>query len=176
LGEIEAASRELGAALRARGLTIATAESCTGGAVAAALAAIPGASEYLRGGVVAYSAAVKVALLGVSDAIIEGDGVVSAACARAMARGARAACGADIGIATTGIAGPGGGEPGKPVGTVFMAVSYVSNVEGATALEGMTALESTTAREMFYTGDRAAIIAAATRDALGMAREIVESP
>ena len=112
MSETEELSRELGAMLRARGLTIATAESCTGGAVAAALAAIPGASEYLRGGVVAYSAAVKVALLGVPAAIIDGDGVVSAACAQVMARGARVACGADIAIATTGIAGPGGAEPG----------------------------------------------------------------
>ncbi|HEY8597004.1 MAG TPA: CinA family protein [Thermomicrobiales bacterium] len=155
---VEGLSRQLGAALRARGLTIATAESCTGGAVAAALAAIPGASEYLRGGVVAYSAAVKTALLGVPAAIIDADGVVSAACAQAMARGGCAACGADIAVATTGIAGPGGAEPGKPVGTVFLAVACPAG---------------TTSREMFYTGDRAAIIAAATRDALGMAREVV---
>ena len=160
MGETEALSRALGAALRARGLMIATAESCTGGAVAAALAAIPGASEYLRGGIVAYSAAVQVALLGVPGAIIDGDGVVSGACAQAMARGARVACGADIAVATTGIAGPGGAEPGKPVGTVFLAVAWATD---------------TTAREMFYTGDRAAIIAAATRDALGMAKEIVGS-
>ena len=156
MSETEELSRELGAMLRARGLTIATAESCTGGAVAAALAAIPGASEYLRGGVVAYSAAVKVALLGVPAAIIDGDGVVSAACAQVMARGARVACGADIAIATTGIAGPGGAEPGKPVGTVFLAVSWP---------------EGTTSREMFYTGDRAAIIAAAVRDALELVGE-----
>lgn len=158
MGETEELSRELGAALRARGLTLATAESCTGGAVAAALAAIPGASEYLCGGVVAYSAAVKVALLGVPAALIEGDGVVSAACVQAMARGARVVCNADIAVATTGIAGPGGAEPGKPVGTVFLAVAWA---------------EGTTVREMFYTGDRAAIIAAATRDALGMAGEVV---
>lgn len=158
VSEAEALSRELGAALRARGLTIATAESCTGGAVAATLAAIPGASDYLRGGVVAYSVAVKSALLGVPATIVEGDGVVSAACAEAMACGARRACGAEIAIATTGIAGPGGAESGKPVGTVFLAVAQATG---------------TTSRKMFYTGDRAAIIAAATRDALGMAKEVV---
>lgn len=156
MGETEALSRELGAALRARGLTIATAESCTGGAVTMALALTPGASEYLRGGVVAYSVAVKTALLGVPAALIAGEGVVSAACAEAMARGARSACDADIAIATTGIAGPGGAEPGKPVGTVFLAVARAAG---------------TTSRKMFYTGERAAIIAAATRDALKLVGE-----
>lgn len=153
-------SRDVGAALRARGLTIVTAESCTGGAVAAALAAVPGASDYLRGGVIAYSVAVKAALLGVPRAIIDGEGVVSEACALAMARGALAACGGDLAVATTGIAGPGGAEPGKPVGTVFIAV--------ATAIEA-------TCRRMDYTGDRAAIIAAAVWDALGMVKSKVES-
>ena len=162
MGEIEALSRRLGAALRARGLTIATAESCTGGAVAAALAAEPGASDYLRGGIVAYSAALKESLLGVPRAIIEGggldEGVVSEACVLAMARGARAACGADLAIATTGIAGPGGAEPGKPVGTVFIACAWRDGV---------------TCRRMFYTSDRAAIISAAVRDALGIAGGVV---
>ncbi len=153
---IDDLSRALGVALRARGLTIATAESCTGGAVAAALAATPGASDYLHGGVVAYSAAVKVALLGVPQALIDGEGVVSAACALAMARGALATCGSDLAVATTGIAGPTGAEPGKPVGTVFIAV--------ATAADA-------TCRRMDYTGTRAAIIAAAVRDALGLVGE-----
>ena len=156
VGTIEERSRDLGATLRARGLTIATAESCTGGAVAAALAAIPGASDYLVGGIVAYSPAVKAALLGVPRAVIDGDGVVSEPCALAMARGAIVACGSIVAVATTGIAGPGGAEPGKPVGTVFIAV--------ATA-------DRATCRRMVYTGDRAAIIAAAVWDALGMVGE-----
>jgi nicotinamide-nucleotide amidase len=150
-----AASRALGEALRARGLTIATGESCTGGAVAAALAAIPGASDYLAGGVVAYSVAVKEALLGVPATIVAGEGVVSAACALAMARGARDACGADLGLATTGIAGPGGAEPGKPVGLVHLALAWAGGESH---------------QHTIYPGDRAAVIAAATRDALALAR------
>ena len=117
-------ARALGTTLRARGLTIATAESCTGGALAAAITAIPGASDYYPGGIVSYSAAVKAALLGVSQAIIDGEGVVSEACALAMARGARQVCGSDLALATTGIAGPGGAEPGKPVGLVYIALAW----------------------------------------------------
>ena len=86
-------SRTLGEILRERGLTIATAESCTGGAVAAAITAIAGSSAYFPGGVVAYSAAIKAALLGVPQAIIDGEGVVSAACALAMAQGRGAPAG-----------------------------------------------------------------------------------
>jgi len=149
--DIAALARTVGERLRARGLTIATAESCTGGAVAAALATIPGASEYLRGGVVAYHVAVKQRLLGVPAALIAGEGVVSAACALAMARGARAACGADIGVATTGIAGPGGAEPGKPVGLVWVALVWPDGEQ---------------ARHTIYPGDRAAVIGAAVLDAL----------
>ena len=104
-----------------RGLTLATAESCTGGAVSARLTAIPGASRAMRGGVVAYSNEAKQDLLGVDQATIDAEGAVSEAVARQMAAGARARLAADVGVAVTGIAGPTGGTPDKPVGTVWLA-------------------------------------------------------
>ncbi|MEM1116256.1 MAG: competence/damage-inducible protein A [Bacteroidota bacterium] len=107
--------------LVARGLTLALAESCTGGAVASRLTSVPGASRVLRGGVVAYCNSVKTNALGVEAVTIETEGAVSEAVARQMAEGARSRLGADIGVSTTGIAGPGGGTPDKPVGTVWLA-------------------------------------------------------
>ena len=104
-------------------ITLATAESCTGGNVAAALTSVAGSSAYFLGGVVPYSNAAKNALLGVSNEILADRGAVSAECAQAMAEGARARFGADVAVSTTGIAGPGGGTPRKPVGTVFFALA-----------------------------------------------------
>ncbi|MCD4828704.1 MAG: CinA family nicotinamide mononucleotide deamidase-related protein [Candidatus Cloacimonetes bacterium] len=109
--------------LRRRELTLAVAESCTGGLVCARLTAHPGASDYLLGGVTAYSNAVKTALLGVSQETLEQHGAVSEATARAMAEGTRARLGANVGLAVTGIAGPAGGSDDKPVGTVHIAVA-----------------------------------------------------
>jgi nicotinamide-nucleotide amidase len=109
--------------LRARGWTGATAESCTGGMVAAALTDIAGSSEAFAGGVVAYSNRLKQDLLGVSDDVLERHGAVSAEAAAAMAAGARARLGADAAVAVTGIAGPGGGTEEKPVGLVYLHVS-----------------------------------------------------
>ncbi|HZG34448.1 MAG TPA: competence/damage-inducible protein A [Gaiellaceae bacterium] len=105
---------------RTRRLTLATAESCTGGLVAARLAAVPGASAVVLGGVVAYADAVKAAELGVPRDLLDSHGAVSAEVAAAMARGARARLNADVALAVTGIAGPGGGTPEKPVGLVFL--------------------------------------------------------
>ncbi|WP_148615088.1 CinA family protein [Nocardioides rubriscoriae] len=116
------AAGEVLAQLRRLSATLATAESLTGGRLAASLTAVPGASDVFRGGVVAYATEVKVAVLGVPEEVVASVGVVSAQCAAAMARGVRALTGATYGVATTGVAGPTEQE-GKRVGTVFVAVA-----------------------------------------------------
>jgi nicotinamide-nucleotide amidase len=108
--------------LRARGATLATAESLTGGRLAARVTAVPGASDCYLGGVVSYATEVKVAVLGVPAAVVERDGVVSAACARAMADGVRRLTGSSYAVSTTGVAGPGPSD-GVPAGTVYVGVS-----------------------------------------------------
>jgi len=105
---------------RGRGLTIATAESCTGGLVAARLTSVPGSSDVFVGGLVAYDDRVKLDGLGVARDVLERHGAVSAETAAAMAAGGRQALGADVAISVTGVAGPGGGTPEKPVGLVFL--------------------------------------------------------
>jgi PncC family amidohydrolase len=107
----------------ARGLTVATAESCTGGLVAHLLTEVPGSSGYLRGGIVAYSDAVKRDQLGVPADVLAAHGAVSAQVAVAMAAGVCERLAADIGVAVTGIAGPDGGSDAKPVGLVYVAVA-----------------------------------------------------
>ena len=113
----------VGEALRERSLTIAAAESCTGGMLLERLTSGPGSSAYVEGGVVAYSNELKVRLLGVDPALIEAHGAVSEAVAAAMVDGLRARTGADVGVAITGIAGPHGGTPAKPVGTVVIGLA-----------------------------------------------------
>jgi nicotinamide-nucleotide amidase len=113
----------VGRLLRERSLSLAVAESCTGGLVAERITEIPGASDYFRGGVVAYADAAKQELLGVPRDLLERHGAVSDPVARAMAEGARRRLGADLGVATTGISGPGGATPGKPVGLVHVALA-----------------------------------------------------
>jgi PncC family amidohydrolase len=119
--------------LRQRGATLATAESLTGGRLAALLTEIPGSSEAYRGGVVAYATQMKIQVLGVSETVVERHGVVSAECAGAMARGVRRLTGATYGVSTTGVAGPEEQE-GKPVGTVYLGVSGPDG-DNAIALE-----------------------------------------
>jgi nicotinamide-nucleotide amidase len=114
---------QVAALLRDSGRTIATAESCTGGLVAGRLTDLAGSSAYVLGGVVVYSNEAKVRLAGVDPAVIERVGAVSVEVAEALADGARAALGADVGVGITGIAGPGGGSEDKPVGTVCFSVS-----------------------------------------------------
>ncbi len=114
----------LGRALAERGLTLATAESCTGGLVGHAITEVPGSSRYYLGGVVAYSDSVKIVALGVDPALIAAHGAVSTEVAVAMAEGARRVFGADLGLGISGIAGPDGGTPGKPVGLVHIAVAH----------------------------------------------------
>ena len=109
--------------LRRRGQTLAVAESCTGGGLGAALAAVPGASDVFLGGVIAYANAVKQEVLGVSPELLEAHGAVSDPVAQAMAQGGRRATGADWTLAITGVAGPGGGTEQKPVGLVHIAVA-----------------------------------------------------
>ncbi len=109
--------------LRARGWFCATAESCTGGMIGAALTAVPGSSEWYAGGVVSYSNRMKEKLLGVSRADLDAFGAVSRPVVMQMARGACAAAEAECAVSTSGIAGPGGGSPEKPVGTVWIGWS-----------------------------------------------------
>jgi len=128
-------SATLGDALRDKGMTIAVAESCTGGLLGAALTAVPGASDYMLGGVIAYADAVKSDQLGVSRHLIAEHGAVSEQVATAMAEGVRQRLAADIGAGITGVAGPGGGGPDKPAGLGFVAVAWAGGVE-AVRLEG----------------------------------------
>jgi PncC family amidohydrolase len=136
---------------RERKLKLALAESCTGGMIAARLTSIPGASEIFKGSVVCYANEVKRDLLGVPQAILETEGAVSAACAKAMAEGARAALKSDIAVSVTGIAGPAGGTPEKPVGCVFI---------------GLATKDAISAERHLFTGDRAAIRQQAAEAAL----------
>jgi nicotinamide-nucleotide amidase len=119
----------VGRMLAERGLTLATAESCTGGLIGARLTAVPGSSRYYRGGVVAYANEAKRDLLGVPEALLREHGAVSEPVARAMAEGVRARLGADLALATTGISGPDGGTPEKPVGLVWIAFASQNGVE-----------------------------------------------
>ena len=118
---LAALAERVGAALRARGWTLATAESCTGGWIAKTITDLPGSSDWFAGGVVAYANAVKQALLGVRSDTLAEHGAVSRACAVEMAAGVLDRIGADVAVAVTGIAGPGGGSADKPVGTVWIA-------------------------------------------------------
>jgi nicotinamide-nucleotide amidase len=149
------AARDLLARLEALGLTLATAESCTGGLIAAALTAIPGSSAVVTRGFVTYSNEAKRDMLGVPWGVLEGYGAVSESVARRMAEGALRASGADLAVSCTGIAGPGGATPGKPVGLVFI---------GAARRGGGTQV----ARRVFP-GDRTAVRAATVDQAFAMA-------
>jgi PncC family amidohydrolase len=112
-----------GEALRKRSLTLATAESCTGGLIGHVLTEIPGSSDYYLGGLISYSDALKRAELGVDERVLEHHGAVSAQACVAMAEGARRRYGASVAIAVTGIAGPSGGSAAKPVGLTYVAVT-----------------------------------------------------
>jgi PncC family amidohydrolase len=138
---------------RQSSVTVATAESLTGGNVSARITAISGSSGYFLGGIVAYSNDAKASLLGVSEETLTTRGAVSAECAREMAEGARRALGADVAVATTGIAGPGGATERKPVGLVYIALAGPDGV---------------TTEEFHFPGSRAVVIDASAEAALLM--------
>lgn len=140
------------AACRAAGLTVAVAESLTAGLVAARLADVPGASAVLRGGVVAYATDLKADLLGVDPALLAVVGAVDGQVAAQMASGVRERLGADLGVATTGVAGP-DPQDGRPPGTVYVALATAGTVA---------------VREEFVPGDRVAVRAAAVDAALAL--------
>jgi len=148
-----------GAYLLHAGKTLATAESCTGGLVAARLVRVGGSSAYFLGGIVSYSNAAKHKLLSVPEAHLEQYGAVSVETALAMAHGAREAFGSDIAVSTTGVAGPGGGTETKPVGLVYIALA---------AADGERCLR------YVWSGDRLANIAASADAALRLIRQYIE--
>ena len=146
--------------LRRSGRTLAVAESCTGGLIAQRMTERPGASEVFLGGVVAYSNTVKIEQLGVSASDLEREGAVSETVAKQLARGVADRMAADTAISVTGVAGPGGGSPEKPVGTVWYAAAVGGRVE---------------ARVTQYTGDRHAIRERAAQDALALLYRVLTS-
>ena len=115
--------KKVASLLKERRVKVATAESCTGGLIGHTITNIPGSSEYYEGGVISYSNALKMNLLGVKGETLVAHGAVSEETAHEMAEGVRKKANVDVGIATTGIAGPGGGTPEKPVGLVYIAIS-----------------------------------------------------
>ena len=145
-------------ACRERGLTLATAESCTGGLVAARLTSVPGSSEVFLGAVVAYADEVKARELDVPSEVLERHGSVSAEAAAAMAAGARARLGADVAVSVTGVAGPGGGTPEKPVGLVYL---HAESPDGSLA------------RRLDFPGDRQAIRSRSAVAALHLVRMLL---
>ncbi|KAA2212698.1 CinA family protein [Teichococcus oryzae] len=148
--------------LQRAGLTLATAESCTGGLVGAVLTAIPGSSATVLAGFITYSNAAKARMLGVPEAMLAEFGAVSEPVARAMAEGALRESGADLAVSLTGIAGPGGATPGKPVGLVHLGAAR----RGAPTL----------LRRCVFPGDRSAVRAASVTMALAMLAEQAARP
>jgi PncC family amidohydrolase len=143
----------IGQILTQRGLTLAAAESCTGGLVSHRLTDVPGASVYFLGSIVAYANQAKMDLLGVKESTLASHGAVSEETVLEMASGVRKALHADIGVATSGIAGPGGATPSKPVGLVWIALS---------------AADASVARRAIFPGDRLAVKEQSAQAALQM--------
>lgn len=154
MGEGEESLEEsLGHALRGKKLSIAVAESCTGGLISHRITNIPGSSDYFDRGVIVYSNASKTQLLGVPKLIIESFGAVSYETAKAMAEGVKKVSGSDLGLAVTGIAGPGGATPNKPVGLVYI---------------GLASNKPTVVKEFRFTGLRSDIKEQTSEEALKM--------
>jgi len=156
----EPLEKVVGRLLTAQKLTIALAESCTGGLIAHRLTNVPGSSAYFIGGVVSYANEAKVRMLGVSPQTLQTHGAVSEETAREMARGVRHLFQTDIALAVTGIAGPGGGTPEKPVGLTYIA---------------LTAEDLERCERYLWRGDRWAIKEQSAEAALGILREYLEA-
>ena len=159
-GALVALAEQLQGICLGRGLTVAVAESCTGGLIAATITSVAGASGYFLGGVVSYSNHAKVAFLDVPQDMLEAHGAVSAQVAGAMAAGARARFAADLAIGITGIAGPEGGSEEKPVGLTYV---------------GLAGAEATDVRRFVFEGDRTGNREAGTRSALEWLIELADT-
>ena len=157
--DLSSLSAKLVSALSAKGLTCATAESCTGGGVGSAITSVAGSSAVFLGGVISYSNEVKADVLGVSRDSLASVGAVSSEVAAQMATGARRVIGSDLAVSLTGIAGPGGGSAEKPVGLVWF---------------GLATSKGVTTQSRIFPGDRAAIRLAAIAHALGLLLSAVE--
>ncbi len=155
----EAPEEWLGRVLSRRAWHLTTAESCTGGLIAHRITNVPGSSGYFDRGFITYSNEAKMEILKVPENVLIAHGAVSEPCARAMAEGARKSAGSEVGLSVTGIAGPSGGSPEKPVGTVFMAVSLPSG---------------TRCSRFLFQGERFQIKEQAAEAALEMLREILQ--
>ena len=142
---------------RLEGKTLATAESCTGGGIGAALTAIPGSSEVYKGGIISYPNEIKQKLLGINPILLKNLGAVSAPIAEAMALGARNALNADIAVSVTGLAGPGGDDRGNPVGLVFIGYADDKRI---------------TSRRFTFAGDREEVRKQAVEEALKLILEL----
>jgi PncC family amidohydrolase len=150
--------KEIGRLLVEESLTLAVAESCTGGLIGERITSVSGSSAWFVGGIIAYSNSTKEKELGVDNALILSDGAVSEKVAAKMAAGVRARLGSDIGLSTTGIAGPQGGSPEKPVGLVFT---------------GLADAKHSTVRRHVFPGDRRTVRECAARAALEMLRDLL---
>ena len=158
MADLNRASTEVVRAFLEKGMTLGTAESLTGGMIAASVASVSGASAVLMGGVVSYDARVKHEVLGVEQSVIDTVGVVSEPCARQMAEGARKVLKVDVAVSATGIAGPTGGTVETPVGTVFIGVSSA---------------KGTRVDECHFEGDRQSVREQSAAHALKMALEVL---
>lgn len=149
----------IGELLKAKGLSLATVESATGGLIAKLLTDVPGSSEYFRGGIVSYHNDIKINVVGVKAGTIDGEGAVSGEVAAEMADGGRRLLGADICLSDTGIAGPGGGSVEKPVGLCYLGLSHA---------------KGTFTKKRLFQGDREAIRQAAATAALDWLKDMLE--
>ena len=154
-----AVEEEVGRVLVSGRLTLAVAESCTGGLIGHRVTSVSGSSDYFLGGVIAYSNEVKTRELGVRRDVLVKEGAVSEPVAREMASGVRRKFGADIGLGVTGIAGPGGGTREKPVGLIFVGLAHARGCGS---------------RQFSFSGDRSTIKTAATEAALEMIKEFLQ--